>query len=614
MNKSNFKPKLIDIVRGNLNLVATLQPTFIRNCKVTDMALDEKYLLFFSIVDQSANSVAIFDDKKRIVYVNKKFERMSGYTCDELLGKHADFLRSAKTAKEVYQDIYRTIEAKQQWKGEVVNIHRDGHEYIVENIISPITNTRDEIVCVLAEKKDITAQKSAESVVQKLTYFDCLTGVPNRAYFLQEVKGLTCLPQVKENHFAVLFIDLNRFKDLNDTYGHLVGDRALNEIAKRLEARMPSGSFVARVGGDEFVAVHKNATNMSTSLLANLIEDSFKSPVIVEGQEHFLDASIGSATWPTDGLCITQILARADLAMYNGKVACRSYTPYTEAIGLSFTREYELARKLDIAVKEGQFSLVYQPKVDLITGHTTGMEALLRWNDLELGPISPAEFIPIAEKYKKMIPIGRWVIREVCRQLNLWKSSQTCLSGRIAINISAQQVESPRFFEDIKSELYEHDIDPSMIELEVTESLLIKDPERALSLFQKLKTAGFSISIDDFGTGYSSLSYLRQLEADILKIDKSFIDKINSSPHDRTIVKSIIDLSHNLDMLVIAEGVESEEQLNLLFSLGCDMAQGYLFCKPLPAREVYPFLSRYRQEQSTSSAQLQPANCIKMLE
>ncbi|PWI35311.1 PAS domain S-box protein [Vibrio albus] len=589
-NDSNvsFKSKLMDVVCGNIELIPSLQSSSIRNCTITDMALDEKYSLFFSIVNQSSNAVVITDDRKRIVYVNKKYEQLSGYTYDEVVGKIPCILKSDKIPKKSYRAMFRKLKAKEQWKGEFINVHRNGREYIEEAVISPITNTRGEIVCFLTEKKDITAQKEAEKSVQKLTHFDSLTSVPNRAYFLEEVGRLTDLPRVEENHFSILFIDLNRFKELNDTYGHLAGDKALQIIAKRIEEIIPLGDFLARIGGDEFVVLHKKANSESTALLANRLSRLFKLPIVVDDKENFLGASIGSATWPIDGLSIRKILIRADLAMYDGKSFGRSYTPYTKVLSTKYSREFELARKLDLAVQENQLFLVYQPKIDLKTGQIRSMEALIRWDDPELGLVSPAEFIPIAEKQKKMTSIGNWVLTEVCRQLKVWEAEQKSFFGCIAINISVQQIENQAFFENMLLILYKENICPSMIELEVTESLLISDPERVMALFCKLRKAGFTISIDDFGTGYSSLAYLKRLKANTLKIDRSFINNITTDVHDKAIVKSIIELGHNLGLSVIAEGVETKAQLSQLMSLGCDVAQGYYFSKPLPVDKVFP--------------------------
>lgn len=588
-SKVLVQPKLTDLARGNLKLIPPLESSCIRNCTIREMALDEKYLLFFSIVDQSSNAVVITDDHKRIVYVNKKFEQISGFTSEVVIGENPCILKSGKTPKETYHDMNRKLKVNKQWKGEIINVHSNGSEYTVETVISPITNKHGDIVCFLAEQKDISEQKKAEKSIQDLTHFDSLTRVPNRAYFLEEVGRRTNLPQIPENYFSILFIDLNCFKDLNDTYGHLAGDKALQIAAKRIEEVIPLSDFMARVGGDEFVVVHKQSkiASASTASLAKQLATAFKFPISIDGKETFLGVSIGSATWPDDGYSIQQLLIKADLAMYNSKNNSHFYTRYSDEIGEKYSRESELSKKLELAIQKGQLSLVYQPKIDLKTGQLRGMEALLRWNDPDLGVINPSEFIPVAEKYKKMTTIGNWVITNVCRQLNLWKSEKRSFYGRIAINISVQQIENQKFYENILSILYKENILPCKIELEVTESLLISNPDKAMELFCKLKKAGFSIAVDDFGTGYSSLAYLKRLNANVLKIDKSFISNITIDSSDKAIVKSIIELGHNLGLSVIAEGVETKEQLRQLLLLGCDVAQGYYFYKPLPVEDVY---------------------------
>ncbi|WP_181388402.1 sensor domain-containing protein [Vibrio albus] len=552
------------------------------------MAIEDKYLLYRSIVNQSSNSVVITDNNMNIIYVNNKFEEISGYMSHEVLGKNPRILSAKKTPKENYKEMFHTLQKIEQWKGEFINIHRDGHEYIEEAIISPITNTIGDVVCYLGEKKDITEKKNSEKIVKKLTHFDSLTEVYNRAYFIEEVGKIITLPPIEENYFAIIFVDLNQFKKLNDTFGHLLGDKTLTAIASRLDNIITSDDFIARVGGDEFVVVHKNASKESVSQLARRIVNSFQTPVTIDNQEYYLDASLGSAIWPKDGITLTQVLSRADLAMYGAKTSNCRYRPYSADIGSRYARELELSRKLDLAIQNHQLSLAYQPKIDIKTGRVDGMEALLRWNDADLGMISPVEFIPIAEKYKMMTSIGNWVIVEVCKQLNQWEKEKKSFNGRVAINLSVQQIENIHFYENILSILNSESISPYKIELEVTESILVSDPDNIMSLCSKLIDVGFSISIDDFGTGYSSLSYLNTLRVNTLKIDKSFIKEITIDKHEQAIVKSIIGLGHNLGLTVIAEGVENEEQLNYLLSLGCDTAQGYLFCKPLPANELFP--------------------------
>ena len=587
-NKGNesFRSKLHDVVRGHIELRPSLDSSVIHGCSIEHMELDEKYLLFFSIVDQSSNAIVITDVDKQIVYVNKEFEQVSGYSSNEVLGKNPNILKSNKTPVDTYVDMRNTLSSKKQWRGEFTNRHKDGGEYIEEAVISPIINAKGDLVCYLAEKKDITQQKKAERAIYQLTHFDSLTNVPNRNFFLEEADKLTNFSRECRNHFAVLFLDLDRFKELNDTYGHLYGDKALQMAAKRIESVISSEDFLARVGGDEFVVVHKHATELSTRKLAVSLVDTFNLPVTIENEENYLGISIGSAQWPEDGDSIREILSRADLAMYKAKSSDRSYCCYNKTLGEKFDRELDIARKLSVAVQEKNLSLVYQPKIDLKTREFCGLEALLRWHDDELGMISPAEFIPIAEKHKLMTSIGNWVISEACEQINRWKAVFPSFDRCIAINISVQQIESIDFYSQIMSRLNEQKISPNQIELEITESVLISDPDRIMALSAQLRKAGFNISIDDFGTGYSSMSYLSQLQANILKIDSSFVRNITNSKYDRTIVKSMIELGHNLGLTIIAEGVENNAQLSILQYLGCDIAQGYLFCKPLPASDL----------------------------
>ena len=584
----SFKSKLLDVIRGNIELVPSLQSSFIRHCNITSMTIEERYLLYFSIVNQSSNAVVITDDRKRIIYVNKEFERISGYNSGEVLGMNPKILASGNTPYQTYQKMNESLAHKIKWKGEFINKRPDGSEYVEEVVITPILNNHGDAICYLGEKKDVTAQREAESIVRRLTYFDNLTQVYNRSYFVEKLEKMTTSESSPHIPFSVLFVDLNRFKKINDIYGHLAGDEALIIIAKRLESITSSYDFVARVGGDEFVIVHINATPESTQQLAMKVTHSFDSPLMIDDREHYLGASIGSAVWPNDGELITDILSRADLAMYNAKTVGHCYSRYTQDIGLRYTREFELSRKLELAVQDNLLSLVYQPKVDLLSGEIDGVEALLRWNDSEFGNISPSEFIPVAEKYKLMNKLGDWVYNTVCKQISIWKKNGLNYIGRVAINISVQQIEHQNFFDHITTAFQKLDVTPHDIELEVTESLLITDPHKLMHLLKDLHSVGFSISIDDFGTGYSSLAYLNKLDVDKLKIDRSFIKRLKPDTSELSIIKSMIELGHNLGLTVIAEGVETKEQLKCLVKLGCDVAQGFLFYRPVPAHDLIP--------------------------
>lgn len=549
---------------------------------------DEQLSLFFSIVNESANAIVITNVKKDIIYANKKFEELSGFKNHEVLGKNPRILKSSKTPVETYQDMHKTLDMGISWKGVFFNMHRDGNEYIEEAVISPIKCDSGEIVCYVAEKRDITSQRVAEEQAWKLACFDGLTGLPNRTYFIEELSKHVASPPTEDNFFSVLFADLDRFKELNDTSGHLAGDMALKEASRRIEHVLSSSDFVARIGGDEFVVIHRQATVESTFQLGLQLVAALNRPIQVsEGQEAILGVSIGSSAWPHDGTTLNHILSRADLAMYEAKSTARGYVTYGEQIGTRFHREQELSRRLKKAIQsENQFHLKYQPKYELTTTKIVGIEALLRWEDPILGSISPAEFIPIAEKYKMMRPIGNWVVITACKQIRLWQSQGWVVPGRVAVNISVQQLEHPSFIAEITGMIANEGLSPSLFELEVTESVLISNPEKTMCVLKMLEQVGFSISIDDFGTGFSSLSYLKSINANILKIDKSFIDGLATNRYDKMIVNSVVNLAHNLGLDVVAEGVENEEQKQYLEKIGCDMAQGYYYSKPVTADEL----------------------------
>lgn len=546
--------------------------------------------LLFRIVDNSSNAVVITDANKNILYVNRKFEQISGYSLNEVMGENPRVLKSHRTPAGTYRDMNRTLSAVKVWKGIFINIHKQGHEYVEEATITPVCNAEGIVSYYIAEKKDITAQKAAEQSIERLTHFDSLTELPNRACFIERASWLTNQHTDHEHTFSILFADLNRFKELNDTRGHLAGDSALKQVARRFERCLAPDDLLARIGGDEFVIIHRRSSNNSTAALAEKIIGSLTHPIEIEGQDSYLGVSIGSAEWPRDGNILSDLLAHADLAMYQAKSKGAHYIPYDTNIGSNYQREFSLSNKLGDAIKNNRLFLVYQPKVDLSSGRICGLEALMRWSDPEMGMISPAEFIPIAEKQNQMNKLGSWLITQACQQFKLWQSQGLTLTGRMAINISIAQLEHPDFYHTLVSTVEHAGLSPQMFELEVTESILMSDPDRAMEILTELDKQGFAITIDDFGTGYSSMSYLKKLNASVLKIDKSFIDNLTSDKGDQAIVKSIIELSHNFGMSVVAEGVETDAQLNALQALNCDMVQGYYFFKPISADEINALL------------------------
>jgi diguanylate cyclase (GGDEF)-like protein/PAS domain S-box-containing protein len=542
--------------------------------------------LFFSIVDQSSNAVVITDLHHKILYVNKKFEQLSGYTLHQVFGNKPNILKSHKTPLSTYREMNRALKEGRQWQGEFINRHRDGNEYVEEATISPIRDRHDKIICFLAEKKNITDLKKARREIHHLSHFDTLTGLPNRNYFINEVDKMLAYGQFNRNTFSILFADLKRFKELNDTYGHYHGDVALREVAKRFISSLGPNDILARVGGDEFAVLHRHSSQESLEALVGALTSGLKPAMTIADHDHFLGVRIGSATWPSDGESLSQLLVSADIAMNNAKKQRRTYSRYTPELGEKSNREFNLANSLERAVEDDNLHLVFQPKFDLNRRQFVGAEALLRWTDPVFGSISPVEFIPIAEKNGLMNLIGSWVFNQACEQLSRWKRSKFALNGPLAINISIQQIEHPGFYDHLMATIHRHQVNTYDIELEVTESILISDPERTSLVLKMLAKAGIGIAIDDFGTGYSSLSYLKKIHASTLKIDKSFIDNVVHDLNDRAIVEAVISLAHNLGIKIVAEGVERQDQSDLLQSLGCDIVQGYFYSKPQPDREL----------------------------
>jgi len=551
--------------------------------------MDGEGSVFFSIVENSSNAVVVTDSNMNIIYVNKQFEIVSGYETCEVIGRNPRILKSNKTPMSTYKDLMNKLKLEGFWNGIFINKHRNGNEYIEEAYISSIYNKDGEIEYYFAEKRDITLQKSAEDSVTKLTYYDHLTQLPNRVFFISELEKITKNDDRNRNCFSLIFADIDSFKEINDGLGHQVGDMILKNVGKRFSNILQPGDFLARIGADEFAIIHKEATSTSTNKLCKRMEEVLVPSIVPQKSDIGLRVSIGSCLWPQDGKSVKELLSNTDVAKNNSKSTGRGFVQYSDTIGSSFYRQIEISNRIGKALSNNSFYLVYQPKIELRAGKISGFEALLRWRDPDLGLISPVEFIPIAERYKKMNEVGEWVFREACKHLKQWKAAGLSIPGRLALNVSVQQLEQPEFVEHIIETLKEEELSPTEFEFEVTESVLMSDPVKIMYDINLLSSMGLFFSVDDFGTGFSSLSYLKNLNAATLKIDKSFIENISSNISDRAIVKSVIDLANNLKMTVVAEGIETKEQLEFVRSIGCEMGQGYYFSLPVEA-ELVPSL------------------------
>jgi diguanylate cyclase (GGDEF)-like protein len=427
----------------------------------------------------------------------------------------------------------------------------------------------------------------SEGRLAYLAQFDPLTGLPNRTLLADRFSQIIAQAMRRGSPLAVLFIDLDGFKMVNDTLGHAGGDALLKEVAARLQATVRTGDTVARISGDEFAIVLTDlARPEDAALVAQKALERLSAAFDVHGKEVFVTASIGIAGFPGDGADAESLIGAADAAMYRAKQSGRnSYQFFTAEINQRSRARAQLGTELRRALEREEFALVYQPKYELATRRQNGAEALLRWRHPERGLVPPAEFIPVLEETGLIVPVGEWVIRRACRDLEAWHA-QGLRPGPVAVNLSARQFRLPDLDERIRALVAEARIDPRLIELEITESQVMHDPDHAIRVLRALTEGGMRIAIDDFGTGYSSLSYLTRFPAVALKIDRSFVQDMTKDTSDATIVRTIIEMAHSLGFSVVAEGVETEEQAAFLRLLRCEYAQGYLFARPMPADEL----------------------------
>ena len=433
--------------------------------------------------------------------------------------------------------------------------------------------------------QDITERKAAEARIEQLAFYDPLTGLPNRALFLDRLKQALDSARRHRSRVALLFVDLDRFKEINDTAGHDVGDFVLAAVARRLKNILRQEETLARLSGDEFVAIAPGADQAAAVHIAERIQTALSEPLVLTGHVFSLGASIGIAFYPEDGTTPEDLLKHTDIAMYRAKAGGGGYRFYHARMSAELERRLEIARRLEAALNGEHLQLYYQPQVHLPTGRLTGAEALARWRDPEWGWVNPAEFIPVAEERGLIDTLGEWALATACRQVRFWARAGGSPPGRVAVNVSARQFEDDHFVERMLAVVRDSGVTPASIELELTESGMMADPERAVEVTQALSAAGFALSIDDFGTGYSPLSYFKRFAAEKLKIDMSFVREMLTDRNDYAIVNAIVAMGRSLGLKTLAEGVESAAQAAALQALGCHMAQGYHFGRPEPAED-----------------------------
>lgn len=547
-------------------------------------------------VEQNPVTVYIVDLYGRIEYVNNKFVETTGYSRAEAIGRNTRMLRPDNADQAVYQAISATIESGQIWRGELQAKRRDGTLYWDRVLISPIRNRDGKITNYVVIKEDITEHKASQQHIEFLAHHDPLTGLPNRLLLRDRVDQARAQAARKQQRLALMFLDLDRFKTINDSLGHPVGDALLNKVVERLKGCVRESDTISRQGGDEFIILLNDVRDgESVSRVADKIHQRMGEPIMAGDHLLMTSFSIGIALYPDDGEDFDSLLKKADTAMYHAKEAGRNaHRFFTEQMNLKVVEHMQMESRLRLALENSEFMMYYQPQMDLLEGGVVGVEALIRWNSPEDGMVSPARFIPVAEDTGLIVPIGNWVLGEACRQARAWQDAGLP-PFVVAVNLSAVQFKRQDLVTAVINALVLADLDAQWLELELTESILIQDAEATLDTVHRLKALGVKLSVDDFGTGYSSLAYLKRFAVDKLKVDQSFVRNLESDPEDAAIVRAIIQMARSLKLKTIAEGVETEELVRILQLFHCDEIQGYWFARPMPANQLEDFVRAHQR-------------------
>jgi diguanylate cyclase (GGDEF)-like protein/PAS domain S-box-containing protein len=551
---------------------------------------DSAQRLAASVFSASAEGICITDAARRIVSVNPALQAITGYAADEIIGQTPRVFSSGRHDADFYREMWARINERGVWRGEIWNRRKSGEIYPEWLTVTAVKDAAGAVINYIGSFFDISDRKRAEEDIRFLAHHDPLTKLPNRTLLDDRIRQAIAKSRRNRDHTAVLFLDLDRFKLVNDTLGHDVGDRLLERVAERLRSVLRETETVARLGGDEFIIVVPELADIDrVGLIAQKVIDVVSQPQEVDGRQLHVTPSIGISVYPDDGDDAQTLLRSADTAMYHAKECGRNnYQFFTAAMNKAVHERVAIEEDLRGALGRGELLLHYQPQVDSRSGEIHGMEALVRWQHPERGLVAPDRFIPIAEETGLIVGIGEWVLREACRQAKRWHDAGHT-SLRIGVNLSARQFQQSDLQQQIARALSDSGLDPAALELELTESMLMADPQAATELLQRLAELGIQLAIDDFGTGYSSLAYLKRFPVARLKIDRSFVRDISTDPNDAAIVRAVVAMADSLRMAVIAEGVETAEQLRFLERHGCYEVQGYFFSRPAAAESFSNF-------------------------
>jgi diguanylate cyclase (GGDEF)-like protein/PAS domain S-box-containing protein len=603
-----FEESVVDVAGHLRSYEVRRSPIFTKNgnrnalvvirTETTELKLAEHNLRIADIAIESQEGIVISDAENRILRINSAFTRMTGYSPEDVIGKTTAILKSGRHDKAFYQAMWKALIENKFWQGEIWDRRKNGQIYLKWLTITAVTGPGQEVQNYVGTFTDLSEHKEAKEAIYRLAFYDPLTDLPNRR-LLHEHMNIALSNSAHYQHYgAVMMIDIDHFKFINDTKGHAVGDFLLIEMAQRLKSSVRESDYVARLGGDEFVIMldilskDVDQATLQAAALSKKIMKMVEQPFLIAGEELHCTLSIGISLFTMPLSTSEEMLKRADVAMYQAKTAGRNTMRFFDpGLHASLEKNQAILSELYQALPKDQLKLYYQAQV---SGkyHILGAEALLRWEHPERGLVSPDDFIPLAEQSGLIIPIGLWVLQTACTQLKLWEVNPLTRSLTIAVNVSARQFGQSDFVEQVCKVLEDTGSKASLLKIELTESLIIQDIAKTIKKMELLKLLGISFSIDDFGTGYSSLSYLKRLPINQLKIDRSFVRDIDTDPNDAVIAHTIIGMANTLGFNVIAEGVESEAQRVCLETQGCTSYQGYLFSKPVPLVEFEQQVSR----------------------
>lgn len=582
--------KLVGIVSFR-DILSSMELTYVQELQQALRERDEalsvsqrNLMLAEQVIESSLEGIMVTDLQSNIISVNPAFSRLTGYSAQEIIGHTPAILSSGRHDKEFYRKMWQQVNERGYWQGEVWNRRKNGEIFPELLTITAISNKAGEPTHYAALFSDITELKENEERIRQLAYYDALTGLPNRRLLEDRLNVAVSHAQRHQQQLAVLFIDLDRFKRINDSLGHDIGDQLLSNIAGRLRAAVRPHDTIARMGGDEFVALLTDLGSPSTAVqISRRMLEALQQPVRIQNHDLVVTTSIGISIFPADGTDSASLLRNADAAMYRAKGSGRNAIQlYTAAMNARSLENLALENALHNALEKEEFELYFQPVIDARSGSIVSAEALLRWNHAELGVISPADFLTLAEETNLIVKISDWVVHKACQQLARWNQKYPQL--RVSINMANRHFYQAEFYQFMQHAIQQADTSPDNITLELTEHMLMDDEKKTSERLNAVRDLGLSIALDDFGTGFSSLTHLRNYPLDELKIDREFVRNIHDlEARDTEIISAVISLAHKLNLRVVAEGVETKHQISCLQKLGCELLQGFYFSPPIPA-------------------------------